>query len=61
MYKTINLYNHTCCVCGKEFECTSGYVYKKYRKRQYLYFCSYACMRKDENQCGNMNLETQSK
>ena len=46
--RAMGLYPRKCVICGKEFETRPGYVYKKYNKREYDYYCSYTCMRKAE-------------
>lgn len=48
--KAFGLREHTCYICGKEFECNVNYVYKKYttRAKGIEYYCSYTCMRKAE-------------
>ena len=45
MLKTIGLYKHRCRVCGKEFECRSSYAYKRGRNDNYIWFCSWHCIR----------------
>ena len=48
--KCFGRFEHTCSVCGKEFECTAEYVYKRNGKRDksVIYFCSWKCYRIDE-------------
>lgn len=38
-----------CKICGKEFTVLPGYIYKKRRKDNYMWYCSYTCYRKDGN------------
>lgn len=50
--KAIGLREHVCSECGKTFECTSAYVYKRFRNKRthgaYDYYCSYKCFRAEE-------------
>lgn len=48
--ETLGLYSHICKICGKKFECTTEYVYKRPKKHDsYFYFCSYKCLREYDN------------
>ena len=45
--KDFGLREHRCRECGKVFECSEGYVYKRKKKdHNFDYFCSYSCLRK---------------
>ncbi|MBP5423873.1 MAG: hypothetical protein J6Y78_15660 [Paludibacteraceae bacterium] len=49
--KTLGMHDRKCCICGKSFEATNDYVYKrrnKGKKETYSYFCSWKCLRKGE-------------
>lgn len=43
--KNIGLTADTCAVCGKRFEHTTEYAYKRRVNRRQKLFCSYQCMR----------------
>ena len=43
--KTIGLYKHKCKICGNTFESRADYVYKRGSDHNYIWFCSYHCMR----------------
>lgn len=45
-----DLYPRKCAVCGKRFEGSLGWAYKrsKGKKRGFVYFCSYKCLRADQ-------------
>ena len=48
--KAFDLYARKCHVCGKRFEGSKEWAYKKEkgRKKGYIYFCLYKCLRKDQ-------------
>lgn len=44
-------YSKTCRICGKEFICwnPTKYSYKRPKRNDTIYFCSYKCLRKYDN------------